>query len=103
MSVEKRAEEQVDMKMKMEMVERTLLELGTELFGLKGTVTKVRDSHEQLLGVLKGLKQLLDEKGLITLEDFDAAVDLGQALERFNSQSEHGAYVEMERLKKTNH
>lgn len=92
-----------EIKAKMEMFERTVLELGTEVFGMKGTLGRMRDSHEQFLGILRGLKQLLDEKGLITLDDFDAAVDLGEALERFNKQGEHAVYMEVEKMKKINH
>ena len=66
---------------KVELLERTVLELGTELFNLKGMVAKTQESHEQFVTIIKGLKQLLDEKGLITRDDFDAAVELGLLVE----------------------
>lgn len=91
-----------DSKLKMELLERTVLELGTELFSLKGMVGKTQESHEQFLTILKGLKQLLDEKGLITRDDFDAAVELGQALELFN-QPYDDLHHEIEKSKKHGH
>lgn len=91
-----------DPKIKLELLERTVLELGTELFSLKGMVAKSRESHEQFLTTMRGLKQLLDEKGLITPEDFDTAVQLGAAIESFNPH-ESDLYQEMEKQKKQSH
>ena len=88
---------------KMAMLERSVLELGTEVYTLRNTVNKSKDSHEQFFAVIKGLKQLLDEKGLITLDDFEAAVELGQAIESFNRSTDDGHMTEMDRLKKSNH
>lgn len=88
---------------RMDMLERAVLELGTELYNLKGSILKSAESHEQFLSIIKGLKQLLDEKGLITLEDFDAAVQLGQALEAHNPQMDIGMMDNMEKSKKSGH
>jgi hypothetical protein len=88
---------------KFDMLERMVLELGTELYALKGQAAKTQATHESFLAIIKGLKQLLDEKGLITLEDFDAAVELGQALEAFNAQAGLGAAAEPEKVKKSGH
>lgn len=88
---------------KLEMLERAVMELGTELFNLKGTMAKTHESHGQFLATVKGLKQLLDEKGLITGDDFEAAIELGQAIEHFNSQAEHALSHELEKIKKTGH
>ena len=89
-------------KAKLDLLERTILELGTELFNLKGMVGKTQESHEQLLTIMKGLKQLLDEKGLITRDDFDAAVELGEALELFNTPYDD-VHHEAEKSKKQGH
>ena len=88
---------------KVSMLERAVLELGTELYNLKGSMAKNHESHEQFLSIIKGLKQLLDEKGLITGEDFEAAIELGQAIEHFNTQAEHAAYQELDKIKKAGH
>ena len=90
-------------RLKMEMLERTMLELGSELYHLKGTVAKNQQTHESFLSIIKGLKQLLDEKGLITLDDFDAAIELGQALEAFNSPAGHAHEGELDKGKKSGH
>jgi hypothetical protein len=86
---------------RMEALERTVLELGAELYNLKGRIAKQGESHEQFLSIIKGLKQLLDEKGLITVEDFDAAVELGEALEAFAAQTQ--GHHELEKDKKSGH
>jgi len=88
---------------KLEMLERAVLELGTELYNLKGGVAKSQATQDHFVKVHRGLKQLLDEKGLITCDDFDAAIELGQALETFASQAEHSLHQEIERVKKTGH
>ena len=88
---------------KLEMLERMVLELGTELYNLKGTMAKSAANHEQFLAIIKGLKQLLDEKGLITLDDFDAAIELGVVLENFNSPFAHAHQAELEKAKKSGH
>ena len=90
-------------RVKLEMLERTVLELGSELYHLKGTMARNQQTHESFLSIIKGLKQLLDEKGLITLDDFDAAVELGQALEAFNSPAAHAYDGELDKGKKSGH
>ena len=87
---------------RFQMLERAVLDLGTEVYQLKGTIAKADEYRSQLLGVMKGLKQLLDEKGLITLEDFDAAVELGDAIERFNA-GETSFAPDGEKIKKSSH
>lgn len=89
------------MKARIEMLERTVMELGSELFMMKNNLTKSQGSHEQFLAIVKGLKQLLDDKGLITHDDFDAAVELGEVIERFNAQLDTGR--DGEKQKKTGH
>jgi hypothetical protein len=71
---------------KVDALERTVLELGAEIYHLKGTITKQQQTHAKVLAVVKGLKQILDDKGLVSVEDFEAAVELGQAIEDFNAQ-----------------
>lgn len=72
-------------KSRMDMLERTVLELGTELYNMKGTIQKNQETHVKFVALIKGLKQLLDDKGLITPDDFDAAVELGEVIERLNT------------------
>lgn len=88
-------------KSRMDMLERTVLELGTELYNMKGQVQKNQETHVQFVALIKGLKTLLDEKGLITPDDFDAAVELGQVAERMSTPDQgHG---DLDKPKKSGH
>ncbi len=92
------------MRARMDLLERTVMELGSELYAMRSAQEKNRAGHDQFLSILKGLKQLLDEKGLITHEDFDAAVELGEAIERFNTQNETAQiHAQHEKAKKAGH
>lgn len=71
---------------RLEMLERTVLELGAELYNVKGKMAKHQDTYQHMLGIMKGLKHLLDEKGMISIEDFDAAIELGEALDPLSSR-----------------
>ena len=84
-------------------LEHSLLELGTEMFRLKHQVADLGDFRDRLLGTLNGLKRILDEKWVVSNDDFDAAVELGDVLTQFSGQVDHGSAVEMEILKKTSH
>lgn len=88
-------------KSRMEMLERTVLELGTELYNMKGLIQKNQATHVQFVALIKGLKTLLDEKGLITPDDFDAAVELGEVIERINVQDQ--GHADLEKPKKSGH
>lgn len=88
---------------RLAMLERAVLELGSEVYSLKATLAKSDNRYEQVIRTLQGLKQLLDEKGLVTPDDFEAAIDLGEALEKFTSQAEHALYQELEKVKKAGH
>jgi hypothetical protein len=92
-----------DTARKLEQLERTVLELGTELFCLKGSMAKNKESQDNLVSVFSGLKQLLDEKGLINREDFDAAVELGEALESVDIFTDNQLELDLEKLKKAGH
>ena len=88
---------------RLEMLERTVLELGAEVFNLRGTIGKVRENHDHFLATVRGLKQLLDDKGLITAEDFDAAIDLGHAIESLGPQGINPIIEQSGGVKKTGH
>ena len=86
----------------LEKLERSILDLGAELFHLKNEVYSLRNAHHTFLDVLHGLKMILDEKGLITTDDFDSAVELGQAISGLNSY-EAIIEAEQQRFKKSSH
>lgn len=64
------------MSEKVEKVEHSLLELGAEVFRLRSQVSQIVDLQSKLSKALIGLRSILDEKGFVSSEDFDSAVDL---------------------------
>jgi len=90
-------------KERIDQLERTVLELGTELFRVKGDVISLKEYHEKFFDIVDGLKKILDEKGLINMEDFEAAVELGDALSAGQSHFDHSQELEIEKIKKTSH
>lgn len=95
---------QLDWKQdRLEQLERTVLELGTELYRLKNEIGSARSAHNHFLEVMKGLKMILDEKGLISLEDFENAVDLGNAISGGSNHHEYSSHEDHDLVKKTSH
>lgn len=91
-------------KDRMNQLERTILELGTEIFRMKGDIGSLKNYHERFVEIVDGLKKILDEKGLINHEDFEAAVDLGKALSLKGPNAfDASAELEIEKIKKTSH
>ncbi|NRA47313.1 MAG: hypothetical protein HRU09_20375 [Oligoflexales bacterium] len=89
---------------KINQLERTILELGTEIFRVKTEVSSLKGVNEKFLEVMKGLKSLLDEKGVISSDDFENAVDLGQAVSLVSSPSfDPHIDEELAKIKKTSH
>lgn len=89
---------------KIDQLERAMLELGTEIFRLKSEVNTVQSANSNILEVMNGLKQLLDEQGVINSDDFDNAVNLGEAINLSATTSiDHNFEDEIEKIKKTSH
>lgn len=85
-------------------LERALLELGTELSQMRTEIVALRGTNNHFIEVMKGLKNILDEKGLITCEDFDNAIELGQAIASTRSPAyDFSLEEELNRLKKSSH
>jgi len=64
---------------RVKQLETTVLELGTEMFRLKHQVAALVDQNSNFQKAMKGLKSILDEKGIISIEDFELATSMGQA------------------------
>ena len=64
------------MAAKINQLESTLMELGTEMFRLKHQMSDMQVQQTQFVKTINGLKGILDEKGVITAEDFELAVDV---------------------------
>ena len=88
---------------RLNQIERTLLELGTEIFRVKTELSSLKNTNETFLEVMKGLKGLLDEKGVISCDDFENAIDLGQAILSTTSPTDSVLGDEISKIKKTSH
>ena len=88
---------------KISQLERTILELGSEVFRIKTEMFNLRSHQENFFEVMKGLKSILDEKGLISSDDFEGAVDLGKALALSSSTLDMQVDDEMSKIKKVSH
>ena len=94
----------MEMQDKINQLERTILELGTEIFRMKSQVSSLTGHHESFIEVMSGLKSILDEKGLINEDDFENAVALGQAITTVGQgAAELNFEEELDRIKKNSH
>ena len=87
---------------KMEFIERSVLELGSELYKLKQEIGLLRSSQQNMLNTLKGLRALLDDHGLVNTDDFDDAIELAEALSLDNGNF-HSVEEVLSRVKKSGH
>ncbi len=88
---------------RLHQLERTLLELGTELFRIKSDINSLRSFNNNFIEIMKGLQNILDEKGLISADDFEGAIDLGQAISSINQVNDLSFDDQLERIKKSGH
>lgn len=70
-----------DLKLKVAMLERTVLDLGAQLFELKGSYERSREHNEAIQITIFGIKTLLDKEGIVPLENFDEEISLIQEVE----------------------
>ncbi len=68
------------MSEKVDQLERTILELGSEIFRVKHRMDEVEKSNNTYKQVFLSLKLMLDEKGIISADDFDEAIALDRIL-----------------------
>jgi regulator of replication initiation timing len=92
----------LERKDKLDQLERTILELGAEIFRLKTELTDIKSTNSQFHLTLNGLKDILDDKGIIMSEDFEASVEVNSML---SSERENDFITdqEIEKLKKSVH
>ena len=85
-------------------LEHTVMELGAELFRLKTQIAQFQEHHERAAKTMKALRGLLDDKGVITTDDFDLAIDLTEIVDELTAHSEMGhGEAGLEELKKNVH
>lgn len=73
---------------KMAQLEHTVMELGAEIFRLKTQIATFHEQYGQNVKAMKALRGLLDDKGVITSDDFDLAIDLSAMMDDITAQSE---------------
>jgi hypothetical protein len=88
------------MNPKLDSLERTVLELGSELFRVKHRMDEVDRSNGRFKQALISLKKLLDEKGIVSADDFEEIVALDSLLESQSSQNSELLSVLSDDLKK---
>lgn len=69
------------MKNRIDQMEYTVMELGTEMYRLKKEVASVKELQDKFATAIGRIKSVLDEKGLVTEDDFDSALDMADLLE----------------------
>lgn len=87
---------------KIEQLERALLEMGSEMYRLKSEMMEVKDNQGKFLKTMQSLKNLFDEKGMVSADEFESAVDLVDIMNKMGSGTEQVQSV-FERLKKLGH
>jgi hypothetical protein len=89
------------MQSKLEYLERTILELGSQIYRVKHQMDEMSKANSGYRDIFISLKRLLDEKGLISAEDFEDAVALDKILNvQGAAPSQDGVSVFAEELKK---
>ena len=76
------------MSNRIDQLEYTVMELGSQVFRLKQEVTNLNCSQDALVDIFKKLRAILDEKGVLEIEDFDLLTDFYQVLDQFNGGME---------------
>lgn len=70
------------MSERMQKLEHTIMELGSEIYKLRHDLKESQKVHYKVLTTLRGIRSILDEKGIVTAEEFETAVDLQKILEQ---------------------
>ena len=89
------------MSAKLDHLERTVLELGTEIYRIRHRMDLIDQDNSHYQQIFLSLRKILDEKGLIGMDDFDDAVALDRILARQSpSQGEIQGLLTGDDLKK---
>lgn len=88
---------------KLDLIERGILDLGTELFHLRQKISEMTNFQEDFVRSMMGLKEVLDEKGLLSKEDFDDAINLESIIKQINNRVEIAADPQFKKHKKVAH
>jgi hypothetical protein len=70
------------MKDRIEQLEYTVMELGTELYKAKSEMQQISKVQRATLASLKGLRNVLDSKGVIDKDDIEIEIELTRLIEK---------------------
>ncbi len=70
-----------DLRLKISMLERTVLDLGAQLFELKGSFERSKEQNQAFQATIYSIKSYLDKEGIMSLEVFDEEMALIQDTE----------------------
>lgn len=59
------------MDTRVDQLEYTVMELGTEVFRLKSEISNMTQIQKQMVKALQKFKAVIDDQGMISLEDFE--------------------------------
>ena len=88
------------MATKIEHLERTVLELGTEIYRVKYRIESVEKENSYFRDLFISLRNILDEKGVINLDEFDEAIAIDRILARQAGSANEVGPSHLEALKK---
>jgi hypothetical protein len=74
-----------DLRLKISMLERTVLDLGAQLFELKGSFERSKEQNESFQATIFSIKSYLDKEGIMSLDIFDDEMALIQDTELSSS------------------
>lgn len=87
---------------RVQQLEHTVLELGTEIYKMRNEVSCIKEDNLTLTNTIKELRQILDEKGFVTEDEFENISLLDPSLENESYKQDDGI-KEIEKIKKTSH
>lgn len=76
------------MSNRIDQLEYTVMELGSQVFRLKQEVSTLSHSQDTVVEVFKKLRSILDEKGVLDAEDFELLTDFHQLIDQFQDPME---------------
>lgn len=89
------------MQSKLDHLERTILELGAQVYRTKHQMDEITKINACYVEIFASLKRLLDERGIISSDDFEEAIAIDKILKlQGNSPNPEGLSVLTDDLKK---
>lgn len=87
---------------KLNSLEQTIMELGTEIYRLRSDLTVLKEDSDKYRALLGTIKRVLDDKDIVTIEDFDLLLNEHE-LNSFEREGDAATERELSRFKKSTH